>query len=51
MRHRESDGIIVCAGQRPDQEGSSPSGAREGRYIRKRGNAAGGKDVTRVTTL
>ena len=24
----KSDGGIVCAGQRPDQDGSSPSGAR-----------------------
>ena len=27
-RLQESDVIIVCAGQRPDQEGLSPSGAR-----------------------
>jgi hypothetical protein len=25
---RESDNLVLCAGQRPDQEGSSPSGAR-----------------------
>jgi len=33
----ESDGFVVCAGQRPDQEGSSPSGARMRSAISKRG--------------
>jgi len=33
----ESDRPIVCAGQRKDQEGSSPSGAQIGSIISKSG--------------
>ena len=37
----ESDGNIVCAGQRIDQEGSSPSGSRmEGVISKSGGNAS-----------
>jgi len=34
---QESAEAIVCAGQRPDQEGSSPSGARMRSAISKSG--------------
>ena len=34
---RDSDGFVVCAGQRPDREGSSPSGARMRGAISKSG--------------
>jgi hypothetical protein len=39
-RGRESDGVIVCAGQRASQEGSSPSGARVRSAISKSGGNA-----------
>jgi len=35
-----SDGLVVCAGQRPDQEGSSPSGARMRSAVSKSGGNA-----------
>ncbi len=35
--HRESDCLIVCAGQRLDREGLSPSGARMRGAISKGG--------------
>jgi len=34
---KKSDGAIVCAGQRPDQVGSSPTGARVRGAISKSG--------------
>ena len=36
----KSDFGIVCAGQRPDREGSSPSGARMGSAVSKGGGNA-----------
>jgi hypothetical protein len=40
-RQEESDGCVVCAGQRPDREGSSPSGARmRGAVSKSGGNAS-----------
>ena len=36
----ESDGCVVCAEQRVDQEGSSPSGARMRSAISERGGNA-----------
>ena len=39
-RNEESDPIVVCAGQRPDQEGSSPSGARMRSAVSKSGGNA-----------
>jgi hypothetical protein len=36
----KSDSAIVCAGQRPDQVGSSPTGARVGGAISKSGGNA-----------
>jgi hypothetical protein len=37
----KSDPSIVCAGQRPDREGSSPSGARmRGAVSKSGGNAS-----------
>ena len=38
--YRESEGLIVCAGQRPDQVGSSPTGARMRGAISKSGGNA-----------
>ena len=38
--HGKSHGSIVCAGQRPDQEGWSPSGARMRSAISKSGGNA-----------
>ena len=41
MHDREkSDSAIVCAGQRPDREGSSPSGARMRGAVSKGGGNA-----------
>ena len=42
MNHdrRESDSLIVCAGQHIDQEGSSPSGSRMRGAISKSGGNA-----------
>ena len=40
MRCRESDSPVVCAGQRPDQVGSSPTGARMRGAISKSGGNA-----------
>ena len=37
---RESDRVVRCAGQRPDQEGSSPSGARMRSAVSKSGGNA-----------
>jgi hypothetical protein len=36
----KSDPAVVCAGQRPDQEGSSPSGARMRSAVSKSGGNA-----------
>jgi hypothetical protein len=36
----KSDPAIVCAGQRPDREGSSPSGARMRSAVSKSGGNA-----------
>ena len=36
----KSDFVIVCAGQRPDREGSSPSGARVRSAVSKGGGNA-----------
>ena len=36
----KSDSVIVCAGQRPDQVGWSPTGARVGGAISKSGGNA-----------
>jgi hypothetical protein len=38
--HEKSDSAIVCAGQRPDREGSSPSGARMRSAVSKGGGNA-----------
>ena len=39
-RDTGTDGSVVCAGQRPDQEGSSPSGARMRSAVSKSGGNA-----------
>ena len=38
--HEKSDLVIVCAGQRPDREGSSPSGAQMRSAVSKGGGNA-----------
>ena len=38
--HEKSDSVIVCAGQRPDREGSSPSSARMRSAVSKSGGNA-----------
>jgi hypothetical protein len=51
---RESELPIVCAGQRTDREGSSPSGARmRGAISKSGGNAslAGNEPEGRVSTV
>jgi len=40
MRGTGTDGPVLCAGQRPDQEGSSPSGARMRSAVSKSGGNA-----------
>jgi len=57
MRRGESDGFVVCAGQRPDQESSSLSGVRMRDAISKSGGNASlagepkGQPEGRVSTV
>ena len=39
-RRQQADSLVVCAGQRPDREGSSPSGARMRSAVSKSGGNA-----------
>jgi hypothetical protein len=49
--HEKSDPAIVCAGQRMNQEGSSPSGARmRGAVSKGRGNALPASGASRWRT-
>ena len=45
---QKSDGPVVCAGQRADQEGSSPSGAQmRGAVSKDGGNASSAEESGR----
>src|SRR4029077_16836042 len=51
MLRQESENVVVCAGQRMSQEGSSPSGARmRGAVSKGGGNASSASGFTRRRT-
>ena len=51
MRPTLADRLVVCAGQRPDQVGSNPTGARIGGAISKDGGNASSAGMYRYAKV